>query len=207
MGIVILFDKHRKKAGNSPQGRDLTDEELAERKLKMQQQFYDKYHDILAAAPESPAARIKYLSEIMCCIAPFMFTRDWSTRFFALMDFEDMLLLEFSAAVNGYKKVNSIPDKTAAFPFFQIPYDKLEDELYICLRMLISLVPGKNTGDSNMVIQQAAYLSDIYYSISNMFNDELEFRTRQGLPQLNCYDRAKWVPPFLASWPKLTEYP
>lgn len=61
MGIIIPFDKNRKKAKKScpsrscVQGKYLTDEELAERNLKMDQQFYNKYQDILAAAPELPA--------------------------------------------------------------------------------------------------------------------------------------------------------
>lgn len=116
------------------------------------------------------------------------------------MDFEDMFSLELYTAVSEYKEANSIPDGTDSFSFRQLPYDRLEEELCACLKTLISLITEDNTGNSSRIIQQTVCLFGIYHSISYMFDDELETRIRQGLPQLNCYDREKWIPPFLANW-------
>ena len=206
MGIIIPFDKNRKKVEKdgltaiSALEKYLADEELNNKSLKMQQQFYEKYHDILATAPEQPAAKIKYLSEIMLCIAPYMFTGDWSTRYFAFMDFEDFFTLEFDAAVRKYQEINSIPDETNKLPVMQIPLCRLEEELSVCLKTLISLIQEKNTGDCGKVIRQTVCLFHIYHSIFFMFSDELDARISQGFPPLNCYERINWMPPFPADW-------
>ena len=206
MGIIIPFDKDRKKtkkdclAALNTLEKYMSDEGLNSNIRKMDQQFYGKYQDILAAAPELPAARIKYLSEVLLRLYPYMFSGDWETRYFAFMDFEDFFTFEFDPAVCKYKEINSISDGTINLPVIQSPCSEPEEELRDCLKTLISLIPEKNTGDCSKIVRQADRLFHIYYSILLMFSDELDARINQGLPQLNCYERVNWMPPALTDW-------
>lgn len=216
MSKIIPFEKYKenkrikRRTKDTRQKTYITDQKLIERSIIMQQQFKEKYRDILAEAPAFPAtAKIKYVAEIMLSLVPYLFNGCWETRFFALMDFEDMLFLELNMAVKKYRETNPVPTETYPDLFWQlkIEHNELEESLCSSLKSLITCIQDTNQEDCDEIVTQAARISDIYYLVSNMFNDELETRVEQGLPSLNCYDRAKWIPSFLASWPTLTEDP
>ena len=209
MSKIVPFEKYKENKRIKSRTKDtrqktyITDQKLIERSIIMQQQFKEKYRDILAEAPDFPTmAKIEYVAEIMLRLVPYLFNGCWKTRFFALMDFEDMLFLEFNMAVKKYRETNPVPIETYPDLFWQlkIERDELEESLCNSLKSLITCIQDANQEDCDEIVKQAARISDIYYLVSNMFNDELETRVEQGLPPLNCYDREKWIPGFLYEW-------
>ncbi len=142
-------------------------------KNELEENFRNKYSDVLAAGPVSSGPKMQYFADVMLKLIPNIFHGNLDTRFDAYADFCEFYISEFDPAYSDYIRENKKFEKEYQYKFGTMKTEKLEEELKKCLTKIVEISPEKKEEDKTELLYQAARLFELDEILLVLFCEEL----------------------------------
>lgn len=147
--------------------------EIEKREEEDYKNFYMKYLDALKIVPHTVSGRIKYYSELMLELVPYIFHGNHKTRFDAFMDFSKFHYGELDKVESKYRKENAELEIEYPFSFETMSIKDMEKNTKDCLKKIIKHIPEKSDLDKTEVMYQLSRLFELDGLITDVINEEM----------------------------------
>ena len=142
-------------------------------KNELEENFRNKYSDVLAAGSVSSGAKMQYFADVMLKLIPNIFHGNLDARFATYADFCEFYISEFDPAYSDYIRENKKFEKEYQYKFGTMKTEKLEEELKKCLTKIVEISPEKKEEDKTEMLYQAARLFELDEILLVLFCEEL----------------------------------